>query len=334
MKKKNFWPQVGQEKVVAYWQKVLRKGKIAPVYLLSGPAYTGKKDLALSFAQALVCPEGKKGYACGKCSFCQMFFQGNYPDFWEIKREEGKKEISVQQIREAKEKVSKSSLEGGYKILFFPEAQYLNLAAFNALLKVLEEPPEKTVFLLLTTSLAEIPLTIRSRAQIMHFNPLSAARLEKILAVCQEKGNELKEKVALAQGRPLLAYRYQNNPHFFQEEKKIFYSFLELFSQPLSQKFVFVEKSFSSAKSFLEKRALAKQMLARWRIIIRDLLLAKINSSQLISCVFAKDEINKIQEKYTLDNLIQWLDYLNQAEKYLNKNTNPQLVLENLILKF
>jgi DNA polymerase-3 subunit delta' len=158
----------------AHWQRLLAgRGRPAQALLLAGPRGVGKSALALAWAQALLCEApAADGAACGRCPACHWFETGGHPDFRRVTLQEktGKDgeirmatAIEVDQAREAVDYVQLSTYRAGFRVVLVDPADSLNLAAANALLKVLEEPPLNTVFVLVSDQPRRLLPTIRSR---------------------------------------------------------------------------------------------------------------------------------------------------------------------------
>ncbi len=155
-----------QETAWQQWQQ--QAAHLGQAYLLSGAAGIGIDAFAREMAQGLLCQTpGVK--ACGQCAQCHQFRQATHPDFWVLKRLEDKKEITIDQVRELTDKVSRTAHQGGFKVVLVLETETLNVSAFNALLKTLEEPPERTVLILTTHRLSALPATIISRCRQVAF---------------------------------------------------------------------------------------------------------------------------------------------------------------------
>ncbi len=147
------------------------EGRYAHAYLITGPAGTGKKSCARLLAMTALCQGDAK--PCGVCGPCIRVQSGNHPDFTEIVPEKGRRDILAGQMRETLAIVERQSFEGGAKVFFFPQADRINATAQNALLKTLEEPPENTIFLLVTDRPQALLPTVVSRCRPVRFHPLS-----------------------------------------------------------------------------------------------------------------------------------------------------------------
>jgi len=151
------------------WKQL--SSRLAHAYLLSGPKGVGINEFAKDAAQVALCKEPIQGQACEHCSSCHLFKSEQHPDFFELRRLEGKKDISVDQVRSLIYKLNETSHQGGYKVTWVDGVEHLNQSAFNALLKTLEEPAPQTLFLLTTHQVDRLPATIRSRCQQLNFTP-------------------------------------------------------------------------------------------------------------------------------------------------------------------
>lgn len=200
---------LGNEQLKADLTTARRNGKLAHFYLISGPAGSGKGILADLLAAAMLCRETDA--PCGVCNSCRKVFSRLHPDDITIDDPE-KKTVSVDLIRRARADIYIRPNEGARKIYRFPRAQDMGIPGQNALLKVLEEPPEYGVFLLLTDNPAKLLPTIRSRCVELKLRPLSADvllnALKKEFPQAQEQelqGAMLRGGGYLGQARMLLS---------------------------------------------------------------------------------------------------------------------------------
>jgi len=151
---------LGNEQLKANLQSAVLKGRISHFYLIAGPRGSGKHTLAGLLSRAILCTGERK--PCGTCPACRKMLHGSHPDFITVDDPE-KKTVPVELIRQAREDMYIRPNEGAYKIYLFPRAHDMGLPGQNALLKVLEEPPEYGVFLLLTENPESLLPTVRSR---------------------------------------------------------------------------------------------------------------------------------------------------------------------------
>lgn len=165
---------VGQDHVVQILKQAVLDNTFAHAYLFTGPRGTGKTSMARILAKSLNCLNPKDGQPCNKCSSCLAINSGRFMDLIEIDAASNR---GIDEIRELKEGISFLPAEGKYKIYIIDEVHMLTEPAFNALLKTLEEPPKKVLFILATTEPHKIPLTIISRTQRFDFKLADSANL-------------------------------------------------------------------------------------------------------------------------------------------------------------
>ncbi len=146
-------------------QSLHTSGRLGHAWLFAGHPGIGKLNLAAAFAQRLFCTNPIEGKACGTCADCHLFSVDTHPDFRLVQPE--KKLITVDQVRDTIDFAQNTSRRGGMKVLIFEPAEAMNLNAANALLKLLEEPPPRTLLLLVSHQSGLLLATIRSRCQVL-----------------------------------------------------------------------------------------------------------------------------------------------------------------------
>ncbi|WP_447926160.1 DNA polymerase III subunit delta' [Vreelandella sp. EE27] len=150
------------------WQQFTRlaeEGRMPHALLLSGAHGVGKQQLAEALVARTLCAHPENGQACGHCHSCSMLASGYHPDLMRIALDEGKRQIRIDPIREVNRFVHQTAQQGGYRVIVISPAEAMNSAAANALLKSLEEPGERTLFILLSDVPSRMLPTIRSRCQ-------------------------------------------------------------------------------------------------------------------------------------------------------------------------
>jgi DNA polymerase III subunit gamma/tau len=165
---------VGQEHVTRTLQNALEKDRVAHAYLFCGLRGTGKTTMAKLLARALNCMEGVNREPCNKCRSCLEVLEGRNMDVFEIDAASNR---GIDEIRELREKARYASAQNRYKVYIVDEVHMLTNEAFNALLKILEEPPSKVIFILATTEIYKLPLTVVSRCQRFDFRLLEAGQI-------------------------------------------------------------------------------------------------------------------------------------------------------------
>lgn len=212
---------IGQQTITDRFQQLIGTQRIGSAYLFSGPEGAGKTSMALNLAARLLCENPANGVACGTCASCMKMKHLNHPnlhlihamprgknpsendpfsglteaDFNAMQDERnaltrdpyrginipGANQILISSIRHIKKELAMKPAEGGRQVVLVFQAEMANIQALNSLLKILEEPPARTTFILTTTALNILPSTIRSRCQIVKFNPVPDQQLVEYL---------------------------------------------------------------------------------------------------------------------------------------------------------
>jgi DNA polymerase III subunit gamma/tau len=180
------WDQVvSQEHVVQTLRNAVRSERTGHAYLMAGPRGTGKTTTARLLAKALNCLHADPAERpCDECAHCKSLNEGRFLDLIEI---DAASNTSVDDIRDLREKINFSPSQGRYKVYIIDEVHMLSTAAFNALLKTLEEPPPHAVFILATTEVHKIPATILSRVQRYEFKRIPVSEIVKHLKMMAQE---------------------------------------------------------------------------------------------------------------------------------------------------
>lgn len=195
------WDEVAaQPHVIQTLRNAVKNDRVAHAYLFSGPRGTGKTTCARLLAKAVNCLDpDMANRPCNHCEYCQLLNNGRFMDLIEI---DAASNTSVDDVRDLRDKINFSPSQGVYKVYIIDEVHMLSTAAFNALLKTLEEPPPHAIFILATTEIHKIPATVLSRCQRHEFRRIP---LETIVGhlknKCQDENIRVEDAVLLEIGR-------------------------------------------------------------------------------------------------------------------------------------
>ena len=191
---KNFDEVVGQEHITATLKQEIASGRIGHAYLFTGSRGTGKTSCSKIIAKAVNCPNQQDGNPCGVCEICKGIDDGSVLDVTEI---DAASNNGVDNIRQLREEANFTPAQVSYRVYIIDETHMLSVGAFNALLKIMEEPPEHVIFILATTEVHKIPATILSRCQRFDFRRISPSVIAaRVRWVCEQEGIQIDPEAA------------------------------------------------------------------------------------------------------------------------------------------
>jgi DNA polymerase-3 subunit gamma/tau len=195
----SFEEVIGQRHITKTLQNAITNDRIAHAFLFAGARGVGKTSMARILAKALNCREGPKPVPCNQCENCREISSGTSMDVLEI---DGASNRGINEIRELRENVKYTPAKSASKIFIIDEVHMLTPEAFNALLKTLEEPPPRVIFILATTEPHKIPLTILSRCQRFDFKRISTKEIfQRLKEIVSQEGVEVSDKGLLLMAR-------------------------------------------------------------------------------------------------------------------------------------
>lgn len=328
MKDKYYWPIIGHSNIKKYLQKQISNKQIPHALLFSGPEHLGKFTLSKIFAKSIHCSSSDK-VPCNTCNDCQNIDKEISSDFIIIKKLDDKQNIGIKQIRELQQKLSLKSFDTKYRIIIIYNAEELSEEASNALLKTLEEPYPNVLFIIVTGQIEKIPLTIKSRCQILNFSILPNYQILNWLITKEIDKKSARIISEMSLGKPGVALNYLEDEKLIdlhKEKTKLLIDLLK--TQSIGEK-------FSLVSSYLGKDTDNDEiihLLQIWEQLIRDFIIIKFNKN--ISNTVYLNTIIKISESLKLKKLFKFYKDIKDSNYLIQKSINPKLVMENLILKF
>ena len=211
-----------------HFKRLIDSKSLPHAILLSGPEGVGKHEFSKSLTSAILCQQQNEvGLACGECKHCNLLEANTYPDFVHVQPNEDKNTIPIDDIRELISKLHLTRHFDAYKIALIEQADSMNVNAANALLKTLEEPPEETIIILVTSEPLKLPATVRSRCQFVPFySPTKQQALEWLVSISSDVDWE--PLLRVAQGAPLQAMQYHETA-LLDQRIAVVQGFLEVF---------------------------------------------------------------------------------------------------------
>tara|TARA_Y100001968_G_scaffold205583_1_gene188784 strand:+ start:489 stop:2222 length:1734 start_codon:yes stop_codon:yes gene_type:complete len=345
---KRFDELIGQGPIAATLKQALKSNRIAPAYLFSGPRGTGKTSSARIFAKSLNCVNSKNATTqpCGECELCKAINSGNALDIIEI---DAASNTGVENIRELIERSRFAPAKARWKVYVIDECHMLSTAAFNALLKTLEEPPPQVVFILATTDPQRVLPTILSRCMRFDFRRIglndltnhleNIANKEKILIdqeallqIAKHSQGGLRDAESLLDQLSLLpppiTHEKVNNLTGAIPEEQLIKLAESLTNQDPN-------KILHISEYLIENGKEPISILQGIASILRDLVVIKVSNDQYDLCTISKEnyEVLKVLANSTkLEQILSLQAKLRGSENYIRNSNQPKLWLEIQLL--
>jgi DNA polymerase-3 subunit delta' len=303
-------------------------GQVNHAYLITGPEQIGKTTLALEFARLLQCQGRAAGSSepCGACDSCRKIAAGSHPDVRHVTRPSDKRVMPVELVREVIHSAYLSPSIGPWRIFIIPEIERMAAASANALLKTLEEPPERVVLLLTSSETEALLPTVISRCQLVPTQPPTADEIHQALierwSVEQGMADEL---TALAQGRIGWAIEAAQRPEIAQKRS-------ELLGRLIALTGASHEERLRAAGTLATDTDAAREVVELWLYWWRDVMLAACGARYLASAGDARAEAERQGHALGVERSQRFLTALVDASEALEANANPLLTLETLLL--
>lgn len=320
-----FDPILAQEGPVSILKRALERGRMPTAYLFTGPSGCGRKMAALATASSLNCLSGAT--ACGSCSSCHLYAAGSHPDLHILGLREGKRQITIDQIRdEILQRAYLKPMSGATSTFIIEDAHLMNVNASNAFLKTLEEPPETSHFILIAPDRDSVLPTISSRCQTLTFSPLPRNVVEDILIKEGMEGPEASLLAAMAKGSVKKAIAYHSTGAL-EELAEEFEPLSSLHDYGVGQLLDLAQRWGRNRQDALG----VLEFMAQW---YRDMLILSEGAPEdQVIHVAHIPELKKGADRVGGPDIAAILESVEDAREAIEANTNVQLTLDTLLLR-
>lgn len=342
------WRTIGHEKAVNTLQRGLREGRLSHAYLIAGPQHVGKMTLALDMARMVNCLGDQK--PCGECRQCKRIAEGLHADVRivgvggqgsevrgransttttaEVPR--SRTLIGIEQVRDVQREASLKPYEGSYRVFIFDGAEHLSEEAANCLLKILEEPPEQVIMVLLASEPGALLPTIVSRCQQLELRPLPVplivSELEARYGVTHEKASEV---ARLSGGKPGWAFQALSQPEILERRTEKLALIEEIMRSGLDERFSYAA---NLSNQFNQSRESVRGELELWLEWWRDALAVKESVPETVTNISRLDALRTATDALSSAQFVGIIKAIQETLDHLERNISPRLALEQLML--
>ncbi len=326
---------LGHEWALELLEQQIILQQVHHAYLFTGPDGVGRRTLALQFAQRINCSNPPHpGQACESCRICTHTKTMQQIDMSVVQAEKAGSMLKVDQIRALQHSVSLTPTEARFRIGLILDFDQANPNAQNALLKTLEEAPERVILLLTATSAEELLPTIVSRCQLIKLRPLATDTLKA--ALIQHDGlpeSKAAELAHLTGGRAGAALHLAANPDLAEEAQSRAELFFDLIAQNYRQRFSQVDGILKASDPAGSRQKL-KDLLQSWIAVWRDALICAVQSNASTTYPARAMVIRKLTDQLSPAVICSNIRLMEEGLLMLEQNVNPRLLLENILLNW
>jgi DNA polymerase-3 subunit delta' len=317
----------GNDRIKFLLRRAVREGRIGQSLILAGPDGIGKRRFALALAQAVNCERPTDGDACGKCGQCLKVAHGEHLDV--ITYAPDGQFIKIEQMREMSAEAQFKPFEGNRRVLIVDEADRLNIRAANSILKSLEEPPETSLIILVTSRPYALLDTIRSRCQVLSFAPLSPAELESYLTANYKRPVEQNRLISrLASGSIGRAIEIDINEYLAEREVIINLAEAAL----VHHDGIHLLAAAEQLGRKLERDPFVRHMNTLL-LVLADLFRLKLDQSAgILTNADVAPRLGAIADQTDVASLTAWTDKIEKLLQDIIRNVNRQLAMEAMLL--
>ena len=332
------WRTVGHEKAINTLRRALGGGMLSHAYLFAGPRHVGKMTLALDLARAVNClEESADNRPCDDCNQCRRIADGLHADIRVVGLEaqdsgtgRTRVNISIDQVRRVQRDASLKPYEGAYRVFIFDGAERLSEEAANSLLKILEEPPDRVILVLLGSSGGGMLPTIVSRCQQMELRPLPLSLVARELETHHGADPEKAEEIArLSAGRLGWAVQAATEPELLEHRAERLATIEDTVRGGLEVRFSYAA---DLASVFSRDRNAARQEVALWLDWWRDVMVIREGVPELVGNLSRTENLRAVAQSLSSAQIAAAINAIQRIAGYLERNVNPRLALEELML--
>ncbi|RWZ50145.1 DNA polymerase III subunit delta' [Halobacillus fulvus] len=303
-----------------------KKDRISHAYLFQGNRGTGKKEMALLFAKSIFCKQREGAEPCQNCRDCKRINSGNHPDLHWI--EPDGQSIKKEQILHLQKEFTYTGMESNRKVYIIVNADQMTINASNRLLKFLEEPSKQTTAMLLTESGQTMLDTIRSRCQLLAFQPLNPVNVEKKLR--EEGVSESNAKLLAALTNNLKEALEMNEDEGFANVRKLVIQLIEVLQNKPHEGLLFINHQWMPHFKEREQLQSGLDVLMLW---FQDVINRYVDREEAIVFITEKERLDQASMKWSRQKAAQCLSSILEAKRKINQNVHPNLVMEQLTLQ-
>ncbi len=336
------WEEVvGQEHIIHTLRNAVRANRVGHAYLFAGPRGTGKTTTARLLAKAVNClSDDPASRPCDQCAHCQAVNEGRFLDLIEI---DAASNTSVEDVRDLRDKINFSPSQGKFKVYIIDEVHMLSTAAFNALLKTLEEPPPHAIFILATTEIHKIPATVLSRCQryefrripvndiVAYLQKMAAAEgidveTEALILIARQSTGALRDAISLldqlASTGERITLAMAQTVLGTATNQAVIELVDAILKQQAAEGLTCVHRSLDAGA---DPRQFARQMVEH----LRNLLLIRLgNTDQVEATTEMRTQMAKQAQAFTMPQLLELVRLFNTAATETRGGWQPALLLE------
>ncbi len=325
------WRILGHKLLLRQLDSALAAGKLSHAYLIAGPPHSGKMTLAIDMACAANCL-AEASRPCGECIQCRRVLTGQHTDVMVIvaPKEQSKRDISIDTVREVEHQASLMPFEGRYRVFVIEEADRMSEQAENALLKTLEEPPAHVLFLLTTAQEGRLLTTVRSRCQRLELRALPYEALASALA--RDHGlteDDARRLARISRGCPGVAVQLASQPEAEARRAEAVERLAKLVEAGMAERFQFAG---TLAATMSRDRQEVRETLYLWLQWWRDILLVGEGVPDSAQNLDRIDLLKAQARRFSKAQVAGSVRALMSTLDALEANASPRLALEAMMM--